>query len=463
MNKEIRKFGIIFILTLFPFYAYATLPPEVLEFIKIKAAHIQHGQIKDPFKSVLTETKQHLTSFPINLELRKTIRENIDYLLDSSIVDKENYGYLDLKLQNEISEAFKSGISNHTLMHWLGPSSECSDPNDLLKGEFSRIYPILHNIALSKFDRSSPSVPKIRKLEEINPNFEPFLYSIQLNRRSKPIYLLGSEHSIPLDLFPEVVNLVQEHSDILVREIEFKDEPQNPLGELAWVSGEEMAHLGFYKPSGFKWTSKLHPGEEEILKKALEPIIKNLWQANDLDQIHPSIVEFALNRKLLTLVSGSGIDAEVAENFTAANKPIIGLETGQERAIAYNLLARLSKQAENFSNSDIHRMREALNLLYLSGGKHVDNHYRSESEFKTYVSGDLKKFQKLAESPAIIARNSKWIPRMNQIIAENTNRSILFMVGAAHLPGQNGILKFFKDQRAPITQVSKSGKLLPEP
>ncbi len=117
--------------------------------------------------------------------------------------------------------------------------------------------------------------------------------------------------------------------------------------------------------------------------------------------------------------------------------PLDGLETLQDQLDVFKKLT-YEEQAEILMESltDYEKSREEFRQLldlYL-------NMDLAGMEQLTHES--LGKWEEFERS-ILLERNQRWIPRMEKLMKE---KPVFFAVGAAHLPGENGVLQLLKDK-----------------
>jgi hypothetical protein len=430
---------------------YAGLPEIVSQLFESNASRFGTRLNIEIFKKILVETRRDLIELNLPRELKTKIRKNIDLLLRSSSFDVEDWGYLDRELQSEILASIKKGLSQASTEGGL------STTKHLLENGFPSMDQVLAYSEIHERVRNAIELPfgyqeKAPQLTEINPRFRPFLYIVQMQHRPKPILLLGTEHSMPLKVFPPSVRNIDKVTDVLVEEMKMVEGPTRMLGDLSWLTLQELEELGLYSQNGFNWVSQLPMIQSVQMKATLGKLIKSIWSVS-LDQIHPVVVEFVLNKELFRYLSGNGIDQEIRLKFQFSNKPIYALETSKDRVVAYEILKRLISEKQDFNDSCLVRLVDAFDLMKKTFDKDVDNHYRSRDSMVSYANGDLGLFRKTAENPALQIRNLIWRERILEIVDQNPHKTILFMIGVGHLPSNTGLLKFFLDLGAKVTRV----------
>lgn len=66
-----------------------------------------------------------------------------------------------------------------------------------------------------------------------------------------------------------------------------------------------------------------------------------------------------------------------------------------------------------------------------------------KNSFKAFSEENIQEFS-LGVSESVVKRNRVWVPRIKQILKENPDNSILIIVGATHLAGQNSLTRLLQ-------------------
>lgn len=151
-----------------------------------------------------------------------------------------------------------------------------------------------------------------------------------------------------------------------------------------------------------------------------------------LKTLHPVLMEIFLMQSFVSADTSAAVDALLQLDFTSKNKPILALESYYEQ---YNVM---------FKDSTIKHWRILYDLV-----KNIDRHKSEWRDLeKKYLNQDLTGLLALVEKAdqdgfinnSLINndRNIKMIKRLLPIISK---QSALIAIGAAHLGGENGVLK----------------------
>lgn len=319
-----------------------------------------------------------------------------------------------------------------------------------------KIFPLLSVLVVSYFLFGFKGLPL---LTELNPSFEPYLYQVQIPNRSQPIFLLGTQHDIPLDRFPEAIRKIAFQMNLLIEEFAPQDQFR-PMGELSWLSRQDLKNLGLFREQGFQWVSRVSIPTKDGLERTFGSPLKSLWQAR-LDQVHPVLLRYSLKDHLEALQQGNGIDDEIETLFRKQHKPVIALENDRERMVAEGTLVQLQKEAREIQKrvelgktqgSNLNVEFESL-FQQIERTRKWDGHSLAIEEMADYAQGNLDYFLD-PNDPSVWKRNANWLPKILKIIERNPKSSILVMVGLSHFPGEKGLLRLLENSGFEVKKKS---------
>lgn len=308
---------------------------------------------------------------------------------------------------------------------------------------------------------SLPSFARTPLLTEINPNFEPYLYQVIVPGSEQIVLLLGTQHNIPLDSYPEVVSWVAAQSEVFVTEITYPnlEGSSEYFGSYSWLNRDQLTQLGLLNYYGFGWTRYFDPHDLKFLNKKIAPLLHKQWKVG-LDQIHPVLIEEFLWEEADILEVGQGIDAQLDDQFRTANKPVLGLETDQDRLLCANHLKELYQYAKDYNLKSSLYMRLSSAIARYLFPNQQDIYNLPISEMLEYASADL--MQNLADDdPSVACRNHLWVPKIKQILNEHPKESILIAVGVSHLPGRQGLFQLLSEQGYRFMNITRDRRLMP--
>jgi hypothetical protein len=288
-------------------------------------------------------------------------------------------------------------------------------------------------------------------LVEINPNFEPYLYRVHVPKRAQPVYLLGTQHDISLESFPDSIQKIPDQVDLLVEELG-PSESTRHMGELSWLSQKQLEKLGLFRKQGFLWVDQVPFELKEKMALAIEPEVIRQWGAH-LDQLHPILIRYYLKDVLETLLQGFGIDDEIEFLFRKQKKPVIALENDRERMEAEGSLVKLQKEVR-FNGIWNPSLENELTSLFdhIGSIRKMNRRDLPVEALLEYAKGDLGAFLDPNDTSVWI-RNRNWIPKILKVMSENPNQSILIMVGLSHFPGEQGLFRLLEEKGFTIEKV----------
>lgn len=274
-------------------------------------------------------------------------------------------------------------------------------------------------------------------LLEVNPKFSLPLYQIVVPGKNRNISILGTQHNLPLNVFPEEVKNIASQAHLLVGEVDVNPE-ESPLQSF---TPQKMRDLGLLSETGFHWFDKISNENRTFLNDHLLSHLKS-FGVQSFDELHPAAVAQLLSRSVSAHYQGEGgIDWSLRSLHKNAGKPYQALENELDRMETTYLPKILEeKEAFRFTQQDliqfdakIQTYRQLLNSKY-------DNSLLLSRDLYDYAYGEGN-----TPDSAVIARNHRWIEKMDQIIEQtDPSQSILFMVGRSHLHGAAGILDLLK-------------------
>lgn len=167
-----------------------------------------------------------------------------------------------------------------------------------------------------------------------------------------------------------------------------------------------------------------------------------------LEKYKPILAASLLEQGALPCDNNTAMEQEIMAEAKKHNKKIKGLET-------------MSYQAEVLDGIPYKMQAEQL-VSYIDNSKKGDSSSTHEfsAMMEAYREQDLKKLEDLMmkEEAGISAyadlllfnRNRNWIEKMKQILP---GHSLLFAVGAGHLPGEKGVINLLKKAGFTVTPV----------
>ncbi|MCR6720750.1 MAG: TraB/GumN family protein [Chitinophagaceae bacterium] len=274
---------------------------------------------------------------------------------------------------------------------------------------------------------------------EVQQGDNTLLWKVTGNGLTRPSYLFGTIHMICKEDAGLSANLQKIIRD--ADEVYFEVDLDNLLEMVGMVSK--------FKMRGDTTLKDLLTEAEYNRVKAHFEQHNSLLPFSMLETYKPILAASVLGQSSMPCESMSAMEQEIMAVAKKANKNIKGLETMDFQAsvldnIPYSLqAAQLVKFVDNAStdSSDV----------------------EMQSMMQAYRDQDLSKLEKLItdSDPAIanytdillIQRNKNWVEKMKTLMVE---KSLLFAVGAGHLPGEEGVIELLR--KAGFTVTPESNK-----
>ncbi len=156
---------------------------------------------------------------------------------------------------------------------------------------------------------------------------------------------------------------------------------------------------------------------------------------NMLERFKPLLLSAMVSEQQLPCEATNGMELMIMQEIAASKKPILGLETLAHQAslfdsIPYEVQAReLLKAIEDTTGSSA----EVDSLLSAYRAQDLDKIERLTIQEESGLAGNLDLL--------LYGRNRQWVSQLDTILREGP---ALIAVGAAHLPGDQGVLRLLE-------------------
>lgn len=251
------------------------------------------------------------------------------------------------------------------------------------------------------------------------PGFGQLFYRIT-PPGGKPSHLIGTMHLVPEDRmrFAPAVTAALEASEVFVMEIN----PDIPVSEQLALAGKVIMNPPLQERIAPERYTALRAEAEALGVKGRKfdryARLKPLF-------LVPAVVQAALD-------GTEGVDLVLHKKAVKRHLPVYGLETA---AFQINLLAGIPDDQQlsmldgpdPFGIADFNRMVD----LYFA---------ENLAELQRLTAEEMKEFPELNRK-LLEDRNRAWIPEMQRY---STLLSTFYAVGAAHLPGPEGVLELLE-------------------
>lgn len=258
------------------------------------------------------------------------------------------------------------------------------------------------------------------------------LWKISGNGLTQPSYLYGTIHlTCDATLEPPAVKAMEQTQQLYL-ELDMDD----PSIQSAMMSAMVMT-------GGQKMTELAKPEDVKVVSDYLQ---KNLGMPLEMmNPVKPIFVSMMFLTKLLDCPIQS-VEENLMKLSVAQKEEVFGLETVQEQmatldAVPYKeQMAELVKSAKSDLEND---KKETKMLADLYKAKDIEGMLKAARESENVTTSKY-------ENELLTKRNKSWIPKIEKVAKE---KPTFFGVGAAHLAGDNGVIKLLRKQGFKVEAV----------
>jgi len=251
---------------------------------------------------------------------------------------------------------------------------------------------------------------------QINPTYNSLLWEISGNGLAKPSYLFGTLHMMCEKDFniSDKTKKAFEKSQKLVLELDLDDPSE--LAEMQKMVQSEMPLSKTLTPTEYQQL-------DDFLKKQVGVGAASFENYNLVSILSIAIIK-ALN------CPPKMFEVEFSQMAASKQMEILGLENIHEQLSAFD---------QSFTNAKLIEQLQYYDASYLEQMVKV---YNSENLNDLYAMvSDTKFMDANARKVMIDSRNENWVKQMPKLMKmQNT----FFAVGAAHLPGNKGLIGLLK-------------------
>lgn len=272
----------------------------------------------------------------------------------------------------------------------------------------------------------------------VNLEEEPkssLLWKIEGNGLKKASYLFGTMHLIQKEYFhfPSSLEKIIKKSDLVMMELDF-NEMNNQAKAMEFMTLKEGKLMDFFdekqQDTVYAWVKK-----------------KMMMNKEAFDLTFSNFKPFVLIQTAIQLnFMGKTESYEMTINQLAEKNKIktLGLETMADQMKVFDDLSREDQAnmvLEGIRNEE-KSMKDLMNMQRIYKTQNLDS-------LMIIVNSDGGVFAE-QETKFLTERNMKWIPK----IEENTKKGQIFIaVGAAHLPGENGVIQLLRNKGYKVTAI----------
>ncbi len=261
------------------------------------------------------------------------------------------------------------------------------------------------------------------------------LWEISGNGLTKPSYLFGTMHLLCADdavLSDNMKNVIRE-SDRIYFEIDM----DNMM--------EMMGALKYLKMSGNKKLSDLLTAEEYARVKTYFEKNPGMIPFSMMESFKPFFINSLISEQKMTCGSKGGMEQVIMAESKQYRKEIKGLETVQFQASVFDSIPYSQQAKELVKSIDSADKNAGVTEELLAVYRRQD--LAKIEELTNKEEGGVAEFIDLL----LFNRNADWAKKMTGIMQSG---GILFAVGAAHLPGEKGVLNLLRNQGYQIKPLS---------
>ena len=258
------------------------------------------------------------------------------------------------------------------------------------------------------------------------------LWEISGNGLEKPSYLYGTMHAVcETNINASVMKAFDETSQLYL-EVDMDD----PNLQSNMMSGLMMK-------DGVTITSLVSEEDSKIVDTFLKENIG--FSLEMINTFKPFMVSSLYLPKLLDCPM-KAVDMELMKIANDQNEEVYGLETIEDQLLVFDKIPykvqaeELVKTAKTNLADDKNEMKEML-AVYKS--ENIEEMLALTKDSKNKMTADF-------ESDLLIKRNQNWIPIIAKVAKE---KPTFFGVGAAHLAGENGVIKLLRKQGFKVQAV----------
>jgi uncharacterized protein len=284
---------------------------------------------------------------------------------------------------------------------------------------------------------NSKNKSESRKQVTKQENSNTLLWEISGNGLKRPSYLFGTMHILCAEDAQLSENLkdIIKNSDQIYFELDM-DDMQEMMGALQYLrmnDGQKISEL--LTPEEYKKV-------ETYFKENKFPMPMSM-----MNRFKPYFVSSLIGEQMLTCEQKNGMEMQIMQESKKYKKDIKGLETTKFQASIFDSIpyAKQAKDLVNYIDSienykkvmlemvDVYRQQDLARMDSLM--------HKSDPGMEEYM--DILLFD----------RNRRWAQDMPKLM---TGQSLLFAVGAGHLPGEQGVINLLRKMGYSVKPVANN-------
>ena len=284
---------------------------------------------------------------------------------------------------------------------------------------------------------NSKTKPETKKPAAKPENANTLLWEISGNGLKKPSYLFGTMHILCADdahLSENLKNIIKS-TDLIYFELDM-DDMQEMMGALQYLrmnDGQKISEL---------LTKEEYAKVENYFKDNNFPMPLSL-----MNRFKPYFVSSLIGEQMLTCQQKNGMEMQIMNESKKYKKEIKGLESTRFQASIFDSIpyAKQAKDLVNYIDSiDTYKqvMLEMVDVYRQQDLARMDSlMHKSDPGMEEYM--DILLYD----------RNRRWAHHMPDMMY---GQSVLFAVGAGHLPGEAGVINLLREKGYKVSPLSNN-------
>jgi len=267
-----------------------------------------------------------------------------------------------------------------------------------------------------------------------SPIAHTLLWRISGKGITRPSYLYGTMHVLCADdaALSDSLKAVIAHCDELYFEIN--------LGDMAGM----LSSMKYMRMNDSKRLSDLLKPDDYAKVKDYFSKHASMLPFGMLERFKPMLISGLIEQQGMECQTSDGMELMIMKEGRPYHKPIRGLETAEFQAglfdsIPYELQAR---ELVNYIDSADENSRMMRDLVQLYKNQDLEGIDKLSQKDDNGISGYMDML--------LYNRNRKWAKELDSLL---TKKSLLIAVGAAHLPGTNGVIELLRREGYTVEPV----------
>ena len=263
------------------------------------------------------------------------------------------------------------------------------------------------------------------------------LWEISGNGLTNPSYLFGTMHILCAEdaLLSDNLKRIIREADLIYFEIDM-DNMMEMIGALKYL-----------KMNNNKKLSDLLTVEEYKRVKSYFENNKSPMPFAMMESFKPFFISSLISEQKMECETKEGMEQAIIKESKQYRKEIKGLESVAFQASVFDSIPYEQQAKELVKSIDSLEKNSALAAELVTVYKQQD--LKKIEELTNREDGGISSFMDLL----LYNRNSDWAQKMNGIMQ---SKNVLFAVGAAHLPGEKGVINLLRKKGFSVKPVSNT-------